>query len=137
VSDVLLEDKKICIPADVSKNRKMQYVIIPEAFLDELMEELIERNPSEYILGGDFSPKGREWLRRRHQNLLKKHHFDTKNFKLYSWKHTGAVMAVKNGIHIKQLQLQLRHHSLDQVNAYLRQMGIFDMGDFSSKMPKI
>ena len=43
---------------------------------------------------------------------------------LYSWKHTGVVMAVKAGIHIKQLQIQFRHHGLDQVDQYLRDLGI-------------
>jgi hypothetical protein len=37
----------------------------------------------------------------------------------------------------KHLQLQLWHHSLDQVNAYLRQLGIMELEDFSSKMPRI
>ncbi|MCX6269628.1 MAG: hypothetical protein NTU44_00125 [Bacteroidetes bacterium] len=36
-------------------------------------------------------------------------------------KHTGAVEASKY-IPVKDLQMQLRHHSLDQVDAYLRQM---------------
>lgn len=35
-------------------------------------------------------------------------------------------MAVKAVISVKELQMQLRHHSLDQVNLYLRQLGMMD-----------
>jgi len=137
IGDIIIEESKICIPAEISKNKKTQYVIIPEAFYTSLSNAVLGKNPTYYIIGDSHEKIGTNWLKNRHQRFLKRHHFDTKKYKLYSWKHTGAVMAVKNGVHIKQLQLQLRHHSLDQVNAYLRQMGIFDMGDFSSKMPKI
>lgn len=137
VGDIILEDKKICIPSGVSKNRKTQYVVIPDKFLEDIYPILLERNPGEYLVGGGFSPVGKNWLSNKHQKLLKEFHFNTEHHKLYSWKHSGAVAAVNNGVHIKQLQLQLRHHSLDQVNEYLRQLGVMDMGDFSSKMPKI
>ena len=134
VGDVLIEDKKICIPKEVSKNKKMQYVIIPDPFVEVLAEEVLGRNPAEYLVGGT-KPMSVNYLKYRHQAFLKKLHFDTVRHKLYSWKHTGAVMAVKAGVNIKQLQMQLRHHSLDQVNAYLRQLGIMDLEDFSSKIP--
>jgi len=106
VADILLEESKICIPATVSKNKKTQYVVIPDAFLENLKEKLTGRNPAEYLIamGDGFTPIGKNLLKNRHQKLLKQLHFDTDRFKLYSWKHTGAVMAVKNGVHIKQLQ---------------------------------
>lgn len=138
VGDVLLSDAKICIPAEVSKNKKTQYVVIPDVFLEEIYDELMERSPAEYLVGGKgFDPIGKNWLKNRHQKLLRQLHFDTKQYKLYSWKHTGAVMASASGIGLKQLQIQIRHHSLDQLNMYLRQLGVYDLGDFSSKMPKI
>lgn len=136
VGDILLEESKICIPKEISKNKKTQYVIIPDAFMEDLENAVLGRNPSEYILGAK-NPMSVNYLSQKHQAFLKSLNFDTKRHKLYSWKHTGAVAAVKSGIHIKQLQMQLRHHSLDQVNAYLRQLGVMDLEDFSSKMPKI
>jgi integrase len=137
VGDILLEEKKICIPKEVSKNKKTQYIVIPDSFCNTLEEALVGKNPALYVIGFDYKPVGMNWMSSRHQKFLRGHHFDTKRFKFYSWKHTGAVMAAKNKVHIKQLQMQLRHHSLDQVNQYLRQMGVFDMGDFSSKMPEL
>ena len=51
VGDVLLEDKKIFIRSKVSKNKKSQYVAIPEAFLPAL-KGLSERSTRELIFPG-------------------------------------------------------------------------------------
>jgi len=47
------------------------------------------------------------------------------------------VMAIKAGIGVKQLQIQLRHHSLDETDKYLRQMGVRDVGNLRSDFPGI
>jgi len=49
----------------------------------------------------------------------------------------SSIGAIKAGIHIKQLQIQLRHHSLDQVDEYLRQLGVSDLGDLRDNFPSI
>lgn len=59
------------------------------------------------------------------------------NYSLYSWKHTGVVKVVKSGINIKDLQLQLRHHSLDMVNEYLKNLGVLDSQDLLNKYPTL
>lgn len=56
-------------------------------------------------------------------------------FSLYSWKHTGAVRCVKSGMSLKSLQLQMRHHSLDQLNEYLRELGVLQMEDIKNDFP--
>lgn len=61
----------------------------------------------------------------------------TGRYGFYSWKHTGAVMAVKGGINIKDLQLQLRHHSLDMVNEYLKNLGVTDSERLLNHFPGI
>ncbi|MCH2044796.1 MAG: tyrosine-type recombinase/integrase [Saprospiraceae bacterium] len=140
VGNIILEDQKILVPYNIAKNKKTQYVIIPDAFIDLVEKKVKGRNPNEYLfLSTKFpnQPTGVNTFAAQHRKLLKKYGFETRFYKLYSWKHTGAVVAAKNNIHIKQLQIQLRHHSLDQVNDYLRQMGVTDMDDFSSKMPSI
>lgn len=97
------------------------------------------RNPNEYVFKGHkyMKPMGENTMGDRHRKLLKELNFDTKRYKVYSWKHTGAVMAVKAGVHVKQLQIQLRHHSLDQVDEYLRQLGVSDLGDLRANFPGI
>ncbi len=139
VCDVLLEEQKIVITGDISKNRKQQYISIPNAFMGQLSQLLQGRNPNSYVFPGNtiHSPMGANTMNRKHRRILKELHFDTDRYKLYSWKHTGAVAAVKAGIHIKQLQIQLRHHSLDQVDMYLRQLGVQDLNDLKDKFPSI
>jgi len=139
VGDVVLEEQKIRIPASIAKNKKEQYVSIPNAFFPTVKAKLKNRNPNEYVFPGlhHLSPTGMNTFGRQHRELLKELGFDTSRYKLYSWKHTGAVAAVKAGIHIKQLQIQLRHNSLDQVDEYLRQLGVSDLGDLRDKFPSI
>lgn len=38
---------------------------------------------------------------------------------IYQLKHTGAGMALQSGIDVRDLQLQLRHHSLEMTQVYL------------------
>lgn len=49
-----------------------------------------------------------------------------KNFTLYSWKHTGVVNAYHAGIDIKSIQMQCRHHSIQQTDTYLKSLGFTD-----------
>ncbi len=97
------------------------------------------RNPNEYVFRGSkhMKPMEENTMEHRHRTLLQELNFDTDRYKVYSWKHTGAVMAVKAGVHVKQLQIQLRHHSLDQVDEYLRQLGVSDLGDLRANFPSI
>lgn len=136
VGDVLLEERKIFIRSNVSKNAKSQYVAIPEAFLPTLAF-LKGRLPAGLIFPGkNGKPIGRNTMCSKHRKMLRALGFSDE-FKLYSWKHTGAVMAVKAGVGVKELQMQLRHHSLDQVNEYLRQMGVWDMDKLRNNFPEI
>jgi len=138
-SDILLDEQKILLRSEISKNRKQQFVAIPAAFLGEF-DFLMDLDPRDYIFpskSDKSKPIGNNTMARRHRLILKKLGFDLKVYSLYSWKHTGAVRAAKSGIGLKQLQLQLRHHSLDQVDEYLRQMGVQDLMDLQRSFPAL
>jgi integrase len=142
VGDVFLESGQILMRKEISKNKKDQYVSIPNTFLETLKEMDFESAaPSDYVFSGNgfFGPKmiATNKMSLHHQNILNHLKFDTTRHKLYSWKHTGAVAVVKAGIHIKQLQMQLRHHSLDQVNEYLRDLGVADLDELKNNYPTI
>jgi integrase len=77
-----------------------------------------------------------QWLNLQHRKVLEKLKIRG-HYAFYSWKHTGAVKAVQAGINVKDLQLQLRHHSLDMVNEYLKNMGVMDSKDLKGKFPDI
>lgn len=138
IHHIHFDDAKILVPANVSKNKKSQYVVIPDAFLPALAV-LQSRNPRSYIFPGkkQGKPTGYNTMGRRFHIVLDFLGFDTKLYNVYSWKHSGAVDCVKAGISIKELQLQLRHHSLDQVDQYLRQLGLIDLMGLKTNFPKI
>lgn len=139
ISWINFENRFIEIPAEFSKNRKTQKVSIPDQLYCTLKS--FENYPnSYYILSKNGSPGtdqiSEKWLNYRHRQIL-----DTLKIRgryaFYSWKHTGVVKAVKAGINIKDLQLQLRHHSLDMVNEYLKNLGVMDSEDIRHKFPTL
>lgn len=136
--DVLLEEKRILVRGEISKNKKTEYIAIPEPFLTDL-KFVRAMSPNDLLFPSPdnlTAPIGINTMSTRHRKILKALGFNYA-YKLYSWKHTGAVMAVKAGIPLKELQMQLRHHSLDQVNEYLRQMGVQDMRSLQERFPSI
>lgn len=138
VGDLLMDDKEIRVPGDKSKNKKTEYVAIPEVFFPEI-EPYFYASPGEYLFSSPNDPTkpiGQSTMYRRHKKILKELNFGD-GYSLYSWKHTGAVAAAKAGVGMKELQLQLRHHSLDQTDQYLRQMGIRDVERLRHNFPRI
>jgi len=136
VGDIYFEERKILVRGEISKNGKTQYVAIPDAFFPAL-EPLKTLAPGAWVFPGRRgNPIGRNTYGKHHQNILRALGYGPE-YAVYSWKHTGAVMAVKAGIGLKELQMQLRHHSLDQVNAYLRQLNVSDCDNLRSLFPAI
>ena len=139
VGDVLLDEKEIRIPGRISKNRKTEHVVIPDAFVP-CLKYLYDRGPGEYLFPSRTrpgKPYSKSVMYRRHEKVLGALNFG-KGFSLYSWKHTGAVALVKQGnVNVKELQLQLRHSSLEQTDRYLRQMGVKDLERLRKSFPAI
>ncbi len=54
VDDIILEEKRVRIRAEISKNRKLQYVAIPEAFMPEIENlQLHCYAPTDYVFSHD------------------------------------------------------------------------------------
>lgn len=141
VGAIDLEDEKILVDADISKNRKNQYVAIPKPFLKVLREIEITKYKHSYYI---FSPGGtpgqepysKDVFNRRHKVFREKRGYNYR-YSLYSWKHTGARDAAQAGINVKQLQLQLRHADLQTTDIYLKSLGIKDMDDIKDNFPSL
>lgn len=137
ISWINFEAGYIEIPGEYSKNKKTEKVSIPNQFLMEI--EHLRHYPGQYFVLSKSGIPGPEmiaqnWLNNEHSKLLKQLCI-VGRYAFYSWKHTGAVKAVKAGINIKDLQLQLRHHSLDMVNEYLKNLGVLDSEDLKKRFP--
>lgn len=136
--DVQLDDAKILVRGATSKNKRQLYVAIPDAFLPRL-QYIEEMRPDAYLFPGKHDstkPIGVNTMSNRHRKIIRSLGY-TSDYKLYSWKHTGAVQAVKAGIGLKELQIQLRHHSLDMVEKYLRQLGVQDLHRLKRDFPAL
>jgi len=136
--NIMLDDREILVWASHSKNKKTQYVSIPDAFLPAL-EFVYDLGPDQYLFPSRWDvskPIGRNTMSRKHREILRRLNYG-KGYCLYSWKHTGAIHAIKAGISVKELQVQLRHHSLTETDKYLRQLGVRDISNFRQQMPDI
>ena len=91
ISDIHFDENKICIRSAISKNKKEQYVTIPVAFRPSV-ETLKCRSPNEYIFyrSDCTKPLSQNNLLNRFRSVLRLLGFGLE-YKLYSWKHTGAV----------------------------------------------
>ena len=135
VEDFNFDENFIKIHADISKNKKTQVVSIPRAFLEDALNTRdLNMIQNLYFINKSITPLSRDYLNKAHKKILTELGFSNR-FSLYSWKHTGAVRCVKSGMSLKSLQLQMRHHSLDQLNEYLRELGVLQMEDIKNDFP--
>ena len=132
----------VSLPGTITKNKKDESVTIPRQFLQVLIQEykLQEYNPDFYVFGKNYLP-GPEMLGKNNMrfrfNRYRKSLGLPMDFKFYSWKHTGAVAASVAGIPVKDIQMQMRHHSLDVTDRYLRKMKGIDSKALKDGFPTI
>jgi len=132
----------ITIPEEFSKNGKRQPIVIPAQFLEILIRDyyIDKYNKDFYLFGNNRMPgtvpMGKNTLRNRF-NLIRDRLKLSKEYKFYSMKHTGAIMASNAGIPVKDIQMQMRHHSLDVTDKYLRKMKGTDSDALKNRFPTI
>lgn len=138
VSNVDMINKNIVIYSDQSKNKKTESIVIPDAMLPIIESMALDKfSPNDYLFGKTFKtcsiPYSRNSVSLAFGKVLKKLNF-SKDYTLYSWKHTSVVNAFNAGINPYAIQRQLRHHSLDQTMIYLKSLGLLRNDEFGSKM---
>ena len=120
-----MDKNQIFIPGYISKNGKDGYVTIPESFRVVLARSEEFNSSNEYLFMGRYNkkPVSKNVMGSRYHNLTKKLKL-SKDYTLYSWKHSGVVAAYKAVIDIKTIQSQCRHQSLEQTDIYLKSLGL-------------
>lgn len=141
VQDIDFDNGKINVKGSISKNLKNEYVIIPKQFLQVLKSRGVHQAPPQYfLLGHDGEPSeiqvGKNYFSRHHLEILKDLNYDSR-CNLYTWVHTGVCHAYRNGIGIREIQLQKRHHSLDMTEYYLRGLGLMEFDNLKDKFPTL
>lgn len=137
--DFDLDRWRVFIDSHISKNGKAEHVAIPTAFRKRVEEFISPRRPNEYIFPGIFNktkPVGYNYFINRFRAVLDDLGFDFQH-SLYSFKHTGAIACVNQGIHPSKIQVQMRHSNLEMTSRYLRQIGVDDLEDLEDQFPAI
>jgi len=139
IGDINFEMSYIEVRGEISKNRKTQKVAIPAKFLAEI-QYLKEYPNSFFVLSRSQRPGtvpvAPNWINNTHSEVLNKLQIRG-NYAFYSWKHTGAVKCVQAGLNLRDIQNQLRHHSLDMVAEYLKGLGVLQSEDLKHRYPEL
>lgn len=115
-----LRRRQITVPGSLSKTKKSEVVDIPDPLMP-ILHRMDLKHPGNLFLFTRHLGRGeREAAPTRMAGYWRDfadQHGIVKN--IYHLKHTGAGMAVEAGINLRDLQLQLRHSSLDMTQRYL------------------
>ena len=138
VGQVDLENQKIYIDGTQSKNKKSEYVVIPDILKNIFLEtKFLERDKNEFLFS-DY--QNLHYSRNKYSEAFSKICKALgmpKNYSLYCWKHTGVVAYYNAGAKIKFIQMQCRHSSLDETNRYLKDLGLFENEEILKNAPEI
>lgn len=136
VSDVLLANGIINIPADVSKNGKSQIVTIPNELMRDLSYHIRLAKKGDFVFSSDSYKPGKKQLEPKKVSdtwvkLRKKLKFDSR-YQWYSLKDTGITNYLQLGIPTIDVKNQARHHSIKQTEAYIPKSILKAVGNIQS-----
>lgn len=141
VGDLDLDNGVIRIPCTISKNRKTEVVTMPR----QLHRLLLSLNLDDYTYrdylfstGGLPGPTmlGKNTLRYRFDRIRDKLGLSS-DYKLYSFKYTGASALVNAGIDTWELQRHMRHKSIDTTEHYIRRNFAVKSDKLKNEFPDI
>lgn len=122
VKHINLNNSYINIPAEISKNRKNEYVTIPDAYMKILSEHLQNANNNDFWFSNDNFKAGEKqlnpkkisdtWERIRKQKQI------SAEYQFYSLKDTGITDLLNSGIPALKVRDQARHYDLKITEGY-------------------
>lgn len=125
IKDINIDSLRITINAKFAKNGKQEAIDLPISLANILANELKVQsyNHNDYLFGKHGIP-GPEMLsinslRNRFNAIRDKYGYPTE-YKLYSWKHTGAQALRDANVSTYAIQRHLRHKSIETTECYLR-----------------
>jgi len=124
IKDIDPARNTVKVVATIAKNRKTEIVSVPASVIAQMQKLGVFAYDREFYLFGrynrpDKEPTGHNTLRNRF-NLYREALNIPTDIKFYSWKHTGAINAIENGIPIMQLKDHLRHSSVSTTEVYIK-----------------
>lgn len=114
--------KKFRVPSPEAKNSTVELVDIPDFLFEKIID--FKQYSSDLYLFGRFGrpnnvPVGKNTLRNRF-NRYRDDLGISPDRKFYSWKHTGAIQLLDNGLQPHDLQSHLRHKSFATTEIYIK-----------------
>ncbi|MEI7723488.1 MAG: tyrosine-type recombinase/integrase [Bacteroidota bacterium] len=138
VSHINLRQRTIITLGATSKNKKQQVVQIPDALVP-ILAKLDLKFPGNFFVFAKNQKRGpKEYAPTRIAEAWREfadHYGIEKN--IYSLKHTGVGMAIEAGINVRDLQLQLRHSSLEETQVYLDKFNVRPSAVLTTNFPDL
>jgi integrase len=141
INMIHLNEGVLILPADLAKDGEMRVVTLPEQLERQLRAMKLSKVPGEYFLFSTQKKPGpqkvgknyfmKAWRQFREQYNI------PEEFKIYSWKHTGATAADDAGIDRRLIKDQLGHSSLQQTEEYLDSNKVKGSGELRTKYPSL
>ena len=125
IKDIDFSAGTILVDRARAKTRVQRIVTVPHQLLIELRSSFLSQNFNRelYVFGKEGRPGpvpvGKNFLRYRF-NLVRNKLNMPKEYKFYSWKHTGAIEADQAGIPFKDISNHLGHNSMQVTDSYFR-----------------
>ena len=124
VKQIDFQKHSIFIPKDIAKKRTARIMDIPQQLFDTLIEHGISRlNKEMFVIGPTgrpgFQKIGLNTLRERF-NQFRDRFGMTKDYKWYSFKHTGAGKLLESGASIVEVMRQLGHTDITSTYHYIK-----------------
>lgn len=132
----------INVPVEVVKTNRKKTVIIPDNFRDKLLNKYkIHLYPPDYYLIGvngvpGLKPVSVNSLRERFNKIRDRLQLP-KEYKLYSWKHTGNINCAEAGIPMFHIQQQNGHASLRSTEVYMKNKVGFTSEQIKNQFPSL
>jgi integrase len=142
IGDIDFARGMIYIDRENFKGRRENVKEIPEQFLKKLRNDyhLHNYDRSFYVFGAEGVPGpnhlGKNNLRFRFVKFRKALNMPTE-YKFYSWKHTGGVMASEAGVPEKDISDQMGHTTLNTTSHYLKAKGGRRINSIRKNYPSI
>jgi len=134
--DINVRAGRLIINGSQSKNKKSQVIDLPQAFLNQIDPADWTGKSTDYIFSRKFMPGVKEILPIRIAEAWQQFAKEVGISKpIYGLKHTGVGMAFDNGINPRDLQIHIRHASLDETMKYLNRFRMVTSEKLKSEFP--
>lgn len=131
VGDIDLAAGVIRISGSQAKNKRSEVVTIPDRLSEFIRDSKYLSYPGGfYLLGKDLRPHadtmiGKNTIGNRHRAIVRSLKLTSpESITLYSWKDTGVINLINNGVNLETIRKQLRHKDLNTTQIYCQGLSV-------------